>query len=53
MPLARNILIVVGVAHKRLPCGTEVAITYRGRSVTVPVLSTAIPLPMSIPDPPR
>jgi rare lipoprotein A len=29
---------LVGVAHKRLPCGAEVAITYRGRSLTVPVV---------------
>lgn len=27
-----------GVAHKRLPCGTRVAILYRGRRVTVPVV---------------
>ncbi len=29
---------VVGVAHRTLPCGTLVRITYRGRSVIVPVL---------------
>jgi rare lipoprotein A len=29
---------LLGVAHKRLPCGTEVAITYGGRSITVPVV---------------
>jgi rare lipoprotein A len=29
---------LLGVAHKRLPCGTEVALTYGGRSVTVPVV---------------
>ena len=29
---------LLGVAHKRLPCGTEVAITYAGRSITVPVV---------------
>ena len=27
-----------GVAHKRLPCGTEVTIYYRGRITTVPVI---------------
>jgi rare lipoprotein A len=27
-----------GVAHKTLPCGTEVTIEYRGRTVTVPVI---------------
>ena len=27
-----------GVAHKTLPCGTRVAIRYRGRSVVVPVV---------------
>lgn len=27
-----------GVAHKRLPCGTLVAITYAGRETTVPVI---------------
>jgi rare lipoprotein A (peptidoglycan hydrolase) len=29
---------LLGVAHKRLPCGSEVAITYGGRSITVPVV---------------
>jgi rare lipoprotein A (peptidoglycan hydrolase) len=28
----------LGVAHKSLPCGTKVALRYRGRSVTVPVI---------------
>jgi rare lipoprotein A (peptidoglycan hydrolase) len=28
----------MGVAHRTLPCGTRVAIHYRGRSVTVPVV---------------
>src|SRR3954449_5864961 len=28
----------LGVAHKRLPCGTKVAIRYRGRTVVVPVI---------------
>ncbi len=28
----------LGVAHKRLPCGTRVKFRYRGRSVTVPVI---------------
>jgi rare lipoprotein A len=28
----------VGVAHRRLPCGTKVAVTYRGRSLVVPVV---------------
>jgi rare lipoprotein A len=28
----------VGVAHKSLPCGTKVALRYKGRSVTVPVI---------------
>ena len=27
-----------GVAHKKLPCGTRVALLYRGRTVTVPVV---------------
>ena len=27
-----------GVAHKTLPCGTMVTITYNGRTVTVPVV---------------
>jgi rare lipoprotein A len=29
---------LLGVAHKRLPCGTPVAILYRGRTITVPVV---------------
>jgi rare lipoprotein A len=29
---------LIGVAHKRLKCGSQVAITYRGRSITVPVV---------------
>jgi rare lipoprotein A len=29
---------LVGVAHKKLPCGTPVAITYEGRAITVPVV---------------
>jgi rare lipoprotein A len=28
----------LGVAHRRLPCGTEVALRYRGRTVVVPVI---------------
>jgi rare lipoprotein A len=28
----------LGVAHKRLPCGTNVALRYRGRVVVVPVI---------------
>lgn len=28
----------LGVAHKRLPCGTKVALRYRGRTVVVPVI---------------
>jgi rare lipoprotein A len=28
----------LGVAHKRLPCGTKVTFRYRGRSVRVPVV---------------
>ena len=28
----------VGVAHKSLPCGTKVALRYRGRTVTAPVI---------------
>lgn len=27
-----------GVAHKRLPCGTKVALLYKGRTITVPVV---------------
>jgi rare lipoprotein A (peptidoglycan hydrolase) len=33
--LTRNTL---GVAHRRLPCGTQVALRYRGRTVVVPVI---------------
>jgi len=29
---------VVGVANRTLPCGTLVSVTYKGHSVTVPVL---------------
>jgi rare lipoprotein A len=29
---------LVGVAHRRLPCGTNVALRYRGRIVVVPVV---------------
>jgi rare lipoprotein A len=29
---------LLGVAHKRLPCGSEVALTYAGTSITVPVV---------------
>jgi hypothetical protein len=29
---------LLGVAHRRLPCGTEVALLYRGRTITVPVV---------------
>ena len=29
---------LLGVAHRRLPCGTEVALTYGGRAITVPVV---------------
>jgi rare lipoprotein A len=28
----------LGVAHRRLPCGTQVDIAYRGRAATVPVI---------------
>lgn len=28
----------LGVAHKRLPCGTNVALKYRGRTIVVPVV---------------
>jgi len=28
----------LGVAHKRLPCGTKVALQYHGRTVVVPVV---------------
>jgi rare lipoprotein A (peptidoglycan hydrolase) len=33
--LSRRLL---GVAHRRLPCGTPVALTYGGRAITVPVV---------------
>jgi rare lipoprotein A (peptidoglycan hydrolase) len=29
---------LLGVAHKKLPCGTEVAVLYKGRRITVPVV---------------
>jgi rare lipoprotein A len=29
---------LLGVAHKTLPCGTEVAVLYHGRRITVPVV---------------
>lgn len=29
---------LLGVAHRKLPCGAEVALTYGGRSITVPVV---------------
>lgn len=29
---------LLGVAHRRLPCGTKVALLYRGRTLTVPVV---------------
>ncbi len=29
---------LLGVAHRKLPCGTDVALTYRGRAITVPVV---------------
>jgi hypothetical protein len=35
MKLTRDLL---GVAHRSLPCGTPVALYYRGRSITVPVV---------------
>jgi rare lipoprotein A len=28
----------IGVAHRKLPCGTVVTFSYGGRSVTVPVI---------------
>lgn len=34
-PMTRTLL---GVAHKRLRCGTKVAVLYRGRRITVPVV---------------
>jgi rare lipoprotein A len=29
---------LLGVAHKKLPCGTQVALLYKGRRITVPVV---------------
>jgi rare lipoprotein A (peptidoglycan hydrolase) len=29
---------LLGVAHRRLPCGTQVAVLYKGRRITVPVV---------------
>ena len=29
---------LVGVAHRKLPCGTQVSVSYRGRSITAPVV---------------
>jgi hypothetical protein len=29
---------LLGVAHKKLPCGTQVAVLYHGRRITVPVV---------------
>lgn len=29
---------ILGVAHRTLPCGTQLTLTYGGRSVTVPVI---------------
>ncbi len=29
---------LLGVAHRTLPCGAQVAITYKGRAITVPVV---------------
>jgi rare lipoprotein A (peptidoglycan hydrolase) len=29
---------LLGVAHRKLPCGTEIALSYRGRSIVVPVV---------------
>ena len=29
---------LMGVAHRKLPCGTQVAITYKGKAITVPVV---------------
>jgi rare lipoprotein A len=28
----------LGIAHRRLPCGTQVAVSYRGRSLVLPVI---------------
>ena len=33
--LTRSLL---GVAHRKLPCGAQVALSYRGKSITVPVV---------------
>lgn len=35
MRLTRSL---VGVAHKKLPCGTQVSVSYRGRSIVAPVV---------------
>ncbi len=35
MKMTRSLL---GVAHKKLPCGTEVALLYHGETITVPVV---------------
>jgi rare lipoprotein A len=35
MKLTRSL---VGVAHRKLPCGTQVSVSYRGRSIVVPVV---------------
>jgi len=29
---------LMGVAHRKLPCGTQVALTYKGKAITVPVV---------------
>jgi rare lipoprotein A len=29
---------LLGVAHRKLPCGTQVALTYEGKAITVPVV---------------
>jgi len=29
---------LMGVAHRKLPCGTQVAFTYKGKAITVPVV---------------
>jgi len=29
---------LLGVAHRKLPCGAQVAITYKGKAITVPVV---------------
>src|SRR5688500_4236989 len=36
---------LLGVAHKRLPCGTPVAVLYKGRRITVPVVDRGPFLP--------